>query len=46
MPSFTVTRLQFAESATVGAASDETGIADGLLGLDIGPKSIAKCSIC
>ncbi|XP_046744208.1 phosphoglycerate kinase [Diprion similis] len=32
---------KFAENATVGTADVETGIADGLLGLDIGPKSQA-----
>ncbi len=34
-----VTGDKFAKDATVGTATDETGIADGLIGLDIGPKS-------
>ncbi|XP_022901073.1 phosphoglycerate kinase isoform X1 [Onthophagus taurus] len=35
-----VTADNFAENATVGAATLESGIADDLMGLDIGPKSI------
>lgn len=34
-----VTADKFSNEATVGAADDESGIADGLLGLDVGPKS-------
>lgn len=30
---------KFAEDATVGAATDEQGIPDGWMGLDVGPKS-------
>lgn len=33
---------QFDANASVGAATDETGIPDGWMGLDIGPKSIEK----
>lgn len=36
-----ITADKFAENATVGAADVETGIPDGWMGLDIGPKSIA-----
>ena len=34
-----VTADKFAEDAAVGAADVETGIPDGWMGLDIGPKS-------
>ena len=34
-----VTADKFAEDATVGAADVETGIPDGWMGLDIGPKT-------
>ncbi|KAK9378249.1 phosphoglycerate kinase [Kockiozyma suomiensis] len=34
-----VTGDKFSKDATVGYATDETGIADGLIGLDIGEKS-------
>lgn len=34
-----VTADKFAENATVGSADIDTGIADGWMGLDIGPKS-------
>jgi len=34
-----VTADKFAENAAVGAADIETGIPDGWMGLDIGPKS-------
>jgi len=36
-----VTGDKFDKAATVGAASDESGIADGLMGLDVGPKTRA-----
>ena len=36
-----ITADKFAADATVGAADDSTGIPDGWLGLDVGPKSIA-----
>ena len=36
-----VTADKFAEDAQVGAADDSTGIPDGWLGLDVGPKSNA-----
>eukprot|EP00053_Salpingoeca_punica_P007605 m.69286 g.69286 ORF g.69286 m.69286 type:complete len:452 (+) comp14238_c0_seq1:94-1449(+) len=36
-----VTGDKFDANATVGAASDETGIPEGCMGLDIGPKSVA-----
>jgi phosphoglycerate kinase len=35
-----VTAVKFDKSATVGEATDESGIPDGWLGLDIGPKTI------
>ena len=34
-----VTGDKFAKDATVGAATDEEGIPDGWMGLDVGPKS-------
>jgi len=34
-----VTADKFAENAAVGAADIETGIPDGWMGLDVGPKS-------
>jgi len=34
-----VTADRFAEDATVGEATDESGIADGTMGLDCGPRS-------
>jgi len=34
-----VTADKFAADATVGSATDESGIADGLMGLDVGPES-------
>lgn len=34
-----VTADKFAENAAVGAADVETGIPDGWMGLDVGPKS-------
>ncbi|HXS15581.1 MAG TPA: phosphoglycerate kinase, partial [Polyangiaceae bacterium] len=37
-----VTADKFAPDATVGAATDESGIPDSLEGLDCGPKSCAK----
>ncbi len=36
-----VTGDKFDKAATVGTATDEAGIADGLMGLDVGPKSRA-----
>eukprot|EP00735_Rhodelphis_limneticus_P004976 TRINITY_DN1664_c0_g1::TRINITY_DN1664_c0_g1_i1::g.17752::m.17752 TRINITY_DN1664_c0_g1::TRINITY_DN1664_c0_g1_i1::g.17752 ORF type:complete len:443 (+),score=188.53,sp/Q9GPM4/PGK_DICDI/68.69/0.0,PGK/PF00162.14/5.7e-153,MTS/PF05175.9/1.2e+02,MTS/PF05175.9/0.27 TRINITY_DN1664_c0_g1_i1:75-1331(+) len=36
-----VTASKFGEDAEVGAASDESGIPDGWLGLDVGPKTSA-----
>ena len=38
-----VTGDKFAADATVGAADDMSGIPDGWLGLDLGPKSNAIC---
>lgn len=35
-----ITADKFAEDAAVGAADSTTGISDGLMGLDIGPKSL------
>ena len=35
-----VTANKFSNDATIGKADDETGIDDGLMGLDIGPKSV------
>ena len=35
-----VTGDKFGADATVGQATDESGIADGLMGLDVGPKSV------
>ena len=37
-----VTADRFAEDAEVGAATDESGIPDGLMGLDVGPASVEK----
>lgn len=42
LPSDFVTGDKFAEDATVGSATVETGIPDGCMGLDVGPQSIAK----
>jgi phosphoglycerate kinase len=39
LPTDYVTGDKFAEDAVVGAATDATGIADGLMGLDVGPES-------
>ena len=36
---FTNTIFQFAEDATVGAATVESGVPKGCMGLDVGPKS-------
>lgn len=41
LPTDFVTADKFAADATVGAATVESGIADNLLGLDIGPASAA-----
>ncbi|KAJ5489303.1 Phosphoglycerate kinase [Penicillium diatomitis] len=37
-----VTADKFAADAKVGAATDAEGIADGFMGLDVGPKSVEK----
>lgn len=37
-----VTADKFSPDAKVGAATDATGIDDGLLGLDVGPESVKK----
>jgi len=39
LPTDFVTGDKFAENATVGAADVKSGIADGLMGLDVGPES-------
>eukprot|EP00834_Sanchytrium_tribonematis_P002178 NODE_62_length_26495_cov_0.832853.p10 type:complete len:340 gc:universal NODE_62_length_26495_cov_0.832853:8696-7677(-) len=39
-PTDYVTADKFDENANVGSATDECGISDGWLGLDIGPKSV------
>lgn len=39
MPVDFVTADKFAENAAVGAADIESGIPDGWMGLDVGPKS-------
>jgi len=39
LPTDYVTGDKFGEDAVVGVATDETGIADGLMGLDVGPES-------
>lgn len=39
MPVDFVTADKFADNAAVGAADLESGIPDGWLGLDVGPKS-------
>jgi phosphoglycerate kinase len=41
LPSDFITGDKFAENATVGTTVKEIGIEDGLMGLDIGPKSAA-----
>lgn len=41
LPKDFVTADKFSENATVGAATKEEGIADGLMGLDCGPQTIA-----
>lgn len=40
LPTDYITADKFGADAKVGAATDESGIADGLLGLDVGPKSV------